>query len=206
MCMPAARRSARLAATTASGALRAMVSAMARAASISLSGSHSSDTSPAASARAAIDRLAGQDHARRERRPDHRREALRAAAARHAADAHLRQREARGGHGDADVAGERDFEPAAIGETVDRRDDRLARSGRAARRCADRLASGGIMMAWRSPPAENALPAPVRITARTAGSASKPANAAVSSARISSLMALSLSGRLSVTCATPAAM
>ena len=56
----------------------------------------------------------------------------------------------------------------------------------------------------RSTPAQNAVPAPVRITTRTAISSSKPANAFASASRVASSMALRLSGRLKVRQATPA--
>jgi hypothetical protein len=60
----------------------------------------------------------------------------------------------------------------------------------------------GAVEALRSPPAQNALPAPVSTTTRIDESASNAAKAAVNSARMSSLMALRLSGRSSVTRAT----
>src|SRR5579885_613216 len=57
----------------------------------------------------------------------------------------------------------------------------------------------------RSPPAEKAAPAPVRTTARTAGSAPKARNASVSSRITASSNAFRRSGRLRVSVATPRA-
>jgi hypothetical protein len=55
----------------------------------------------------------------------------------------------------------------------------------------------------RSSPAENARPAPVMIATATAGSAPSSCIARQNIPRISRLSALSFSGRLSVTVATP---
>src|SRR5262249_55509145 len=55
----------------------------------------------------------------------------------------------------------------------------------------------------RSPPAENAEPAPVRMTARTAASPAAASNASRSAAAISASIAFRLSGRSSVTVRTP---
>ena len=124
--MPAATRNARLAAITASGALRAIVRACAMAASISLSGSHSSETRPAASARAASIGSPVRIICAASEGPTTARQPLRAAAAGQAADADLGQGEARAGGGDPQVAGERELEPAAEGQAVDGGNHRLA--------------------------------------------------------------------------------
>src|SRR4051794_7446468 len=55
----------------------------------------------------------------------------------------------------------------------------------------------------RSPPALNALPAPVRITARTSARSAAPSKAARSAAAISPSIALRRSGRLSASNSTP---
>ena len=73
-----------------------------------------------------IDRLAGQDHLRRQRGADHRGQPLRAAAAGQAADADLGQGEARANGRDPQVAGECKLEPTAEGQAVDGGNYRLA--------------------------------------------------------------------------------
>lgn len=56
----------------------------------------------------------------------------------------------------------------------------------------------GACMPARSPPAENAGPAPVSTTTRTAGSARSPARASTSSPQVAGPIGLRLSGRLRV--------
>ncbi len=58
-------------------------------------------------------------------RPDRARQALRAAGARQEAELHFGQRDLRAGRGDAVMRAERQFQPAAHRDAVNRRDDRL---------------------------------------------------------------------------------
>ena len=148
-----------------------MVRACAIAVSMSLSGSHNSVTRPAASARAASMGSPGQDHLRGERGTDDGGKPLRTAATGQAADADLGQGEARAGSGNPQVAGESELEPATEGQAVDGGNHRLAEL---VQRLDDaRPLRIGRRRGGRSPPAQNALPAPVSTTTRTDGSASK---------------------------------
>ena len=62
-----------------------------------------------------------------------------------------------------------------------------------------------LAKAPRSPPAQNALPAPVSTTARTSGSSSQRTATSANSFAHSGLMALNASGRLMVIVPTPSA-
>ena len=61
-------------------------------------------------------------------RPIGARQTLRAARARQDAELHFRQRDLRAGRGDPVMRAEREFQPAAHGDAMDRRDDRLRAS------------------------------------------------------------------------------
>ena len=65
------------------------------------------------------DRVAGEDHPQRRRPPDEPRQALGPAVPRNHAESDLGEAEFRSGAGDAQVAGEREFQPAAEGEPGD---------------------------------------------------------------------------------------
>ena len=70
-------------------------------------------------------RVAGDHHVERRLRVDRARQALRAAGAGQDPELHFGQRELRAGRGDAVVAAERELEPAAHRDLVDRRDHRF---------------------------------------------------------------------------------
>ena len=72
-------------------------------------------------------------------------------------------------------------------------------------RPASGVGSAAASISRISPPAQNARPAPVRMTARTAASAASAGISAASSRCIGWLNAFSASGRFSVTVATPSA-
>ena len=86
---------------------------------------------PGSFASTALDRLAADDHVERGLDAEHARQALRAAGARQQAELHFRQRDLRARRGDAVVAAERQLEPAAHADAVDRGDDRLGARSRA---------------------------------------------------------------------------
>ena len=136
----------------------------------------------------AVDHPAGERELLRHVEADDPREQLGAGHVRDQAPPHLEHRHLHVGSDDPDVRAERDLEPAAERDTVDRRDDRrrdlLPHERRLLARIGDLPASAGrhvlevatavtLPSAWNDPksrPAQNARPSPESTTARTAGS------------------------------------